>query len=64
MSLQTVKKDATQQMVPLWYLTQDMKLWESLTYEQCKAVEMRDEEDGYASGIAKSRSMKDLIAEA
>ena len=26
---------------------EDMKLWESLTFEQRKAVEVRDEEEGY-----------------
>lgn len=43
---------------------EDMKLWESLTYEQRKAVEIRDEEEGYNSGVAKPRSMDQLIAEA
>jgi len=42
----------------------DMKLWERLTPEQRKAVEVRDEEEGYNSGIAEQRSMQELIAEA
>ena len=42
----------------------DMKLWESLTPEQRKAVEVRDEEEGYNSGIAEQRSIQELIAEA
>jgi hypothetical protein len=41
-----------------------MKLWESVTPEQRKAVEVRDEEEGYNSGIAEQRSMQELIAEA
>ena len=43
---------------------EDMKLWNSLTLEQKKAVEQRDEEKGYQSGIAESRTMQELIAEA
>ncbi len=43
---------------------EDMKLWESLTYEQRKAVEIRDEEEGYQSGIAEPQTMDELIAEA
>jgi hypothetical protein len=42
----------------------DMKLWERLTPEQRKAVEVRDEEEAYNSGIAEQRSMQELIAEA
>jgi len=42
----------------------DMKLWESLTPEQRKAVEARDEKEGYNSGISEQRSMQELIAEA
>ena len=42
----------------------DMKLWESLTPEQRKAVEIRDEEEGYNSGVAEPKSMDELIAEA
>lgn len=43
---------------------EDMELWESLTYEQRKAIEVRDEEEGYRSGVAEPRSMSELIAEA
>lgn len=43
---------------------EDMKLWESLTDEQRLAVEIRDEEEGYNSGVAEPRSMDQLIAEA
>ena len=43
---------------------EDMKLWESLTPEQRKAVEIRDEEEGYQSGLAEPCSMQELIAEA
>lgn len=43
---------------------EDMKLWESLTYEQRKAVEIRDEEEGFGSGAAEPRSMNQLIDEA
>ncbi len=42
---------------------EDMKLWESLTDEQRKAIEIRDEEDGYKSGVAEHKSMSQLIAE-
>ncbi len=43
---------------------EDMELWESLTYEQRKAVEIRDEEEGFRSGVAEPRSMSEIIAEA
>ena len=43
---------------------EDMVLWKSLTPEQRKAVEVRDEEEGYHSGVAEPRSMDALIAEA
>jgi len=43
---------------------EDMELWESLSYEQRKAIEVRDEEEGYRSGVAEPRSMSELIAEA
>ena len=43
---------------------EDMKLWESLTPEQRKAVEIRDEEEGYNSGLAEPCTMADIIAEA
>ena len=43
---------------------EDMALWESLTPEQRKAVEMRDVEEGYASGLAEPCTMADVIAEA
>lgn len=42
----------------------DMKLWESLTFEQRKAVELRDVEEGRASGLAAPCSMAEIIAEA
>ncbi len=43
---------------------EDMKLWESLTDEQRKAIEIRDEEEGFKSGVAERKSMSELIAEA
>ena len=43
---------------------EDMKLWESLTYEQRKAVEIRDVKEGQSSGLAKPCTMADIIAEA
>lgn len=44
---------------------EDMKLWESLTHEQRKAVELRDEKEGFRSGVAaKQLTMPELIAEA
>ena len=43
---------------------EDIELWESLTDEQRRAVEVRDEEEGYKSGVAEPRSMSQLIAEA
>ncbi len=43
---------------------EDMALWESLTHEQRKAVEARDVEEGYASGLAEPCTMADVIAEA
>ena len=43
---------------------EDMKLWNSLTLEQKKAVEIRDEEEGYQSGVADPCTMADIIAEA
>ena len=36
-----------------------MQLWESLTPEQRKAVELRDEEKGYKSGLAEPCTMAD-----
>jgi len=42
----------------------DMKLWDSLSLEQKKAVEIRDEEEGYQSGLAEPCTMADIIAEA
>ena len=41
----------------------DMELWASLTYEQRKAVEIRDVKEGYASGFAEPCKMADVIAE-
>ncbi len=43
---------------------EDIKLWESLTLEQRKAVELRDVEEGRASGLAEPCTMADIIAEA
>ena len=43
---------------------EDMKLWESLTPEQKKAVELRDVKEGEASGLAEPCTMADIIAEA
>ncbi len=42
----------------------DMELWESLTYEQRKAVEIRDVEEGRASGLSEPCTMSEIIAEA
>jgi hypothetical protein len=43
---------------------EDMKLWDSLSLEQKKAVELRDVEEGRASGLAEPCTMADIIAEA
>ena len=43
---------------------EDMALWESLTHEQRKAVELRDVKEGYSSGLAEPCTMADVIAEA
>ena len=43
---------------------EDMKLWESLTYEQRKAVEIRDVKEGQSSGLAEPCTMADIITEA
>jgi hypothetical protein len=43
---------------------EDMKLWESLSLEQRKAVELRDVEEGRASGLAEPCTMDEIIAEA
>ncbi|MEX2491037.1 MAG: hypothetical protein WD425_04670 [Nitrospirales bacterium] len=43
---------------------EDIKLWESLTPEQRKAVEVRDVKEGRASGLAEPCTMADIIAEA
>ena len=43
---------------------EDMDLWNSLTREEKQAVELRDEEEGYNSGIAEPRTVEELIAEA
>ena len=43
---------------------EDMELWESLTYEQRKAVELRDVKEGQTSGLAEPCTMADIIAEA
>jgi len=43
---------------------EDMKLWECLTDEQRKAIEIRDEEEGFKSGVAEHKSMSQLISEA
>jgi hypothetical protein len=42
----------------------DMKIWESLTLEQRKAVEARDVKEGSASGLTEPCTMADIIAEA
>ncbi len=41
----------------------DMKLWDSLTLDQKKAVERRDVEEGEASGLAEPCTMADILAE-
>lgn len=43
---------------------EDMAVWESLTPEQRKAVEMREIQEGKASGLAEPCTMADIIAEA
>lgn len=43
---------------------EDMELWESLTYEQRKAVEIRDVKEGQASGLAEPCTMAEIIDEA
>ena len=43
---------------------EDMELWESLTPEQRKAVEIRDIKEGYGSGLAEPCKMADVIAKA
>ena len=43
---------------------EDMELWESLTDEQCKAVEIRDVREGLVSRLAEPCTMADIIAEA
>lgn len=45
-------------------IPEDMELWESLTDEQRRAVEIRDVKEGYASGLAEPCTMADVIAEA
>jgi len=42
----------------------DVKLWESLTLEQRKAVEIRDVEEGRTSGLSEPCTMSEIIAEA
>jgi len=42
----------------------DIKLWESLSAEEQKAVIMRDLDAAEASGVAKPTSMAELISEA
>jgi len=41
-----------------------MKLWDSLTLEEKKAVELRDVKEGEASGLAEPCTMEEIIAEA
>lgn len=43
---------------------EDIKLWDSLTDAQQKAVIMRELDEAESSGIADPASMADLIAEA
>ncbi len=43
---------------------EDMKLWNSLTLEEKKAVELRDVKEGEASGLAEPCTMEEIIAEA
>jgi hypothetical protein len=43
---------------------EDMKLWDSLTLEQKKAVERREVQKGVDSGLAEPCSMAEIIAEA
>ena len=42
----------------------DMKLWNSLTPEQQKAVERRDVQEGIDSGLAEPCTMAEIMAEA
>ncbi len=43
---------------------EDMKLWDSLTLEEKKAVELRDVKEGEASGLAEPCTKEEIIAEA
>lgn len=40
-----------------------MRLWNSLTPEQQKAVERRDEEKGFQSALAEPCTVADIMAE-
>jgi hypothetical protein len=42
---------------------EDMKLWNSLSLEQKKAVERRDVQEGIDSGLAEPCSAADILAE-
>lgn len=42
---------------------EDMKLWDSLTLEEKKAVELRDVKEGEASGLAEPCTAADIMAE-
>ena len=42
---------------------EDQVLWDSLTYEQRLAILVRDEEEGFRSGVAKASSAQEILAE-
>jgi hypothetical protein len=42
---------------------EDKELWESLTQAEQLAIIERDEEAGFASGVARSASLREILAE-
>ena len=42
---------------------EDQALWDSLTPEQRLAILVRDEEEGFRSGVAKTSSAQEILAE-
>lgn len=42
---------------------EDQVLWDSLTHEQRLAILVRDEEEGFRSGVAKASSAQEILAE-
>ena len=47
----------------LFPTAEDQALWESVTPEQRLAILVRDEEEGFRSGIAKACSAQEILAE-